>query len=79
VQRLARSRLADALALAEKRLDAREWFFETFGVVDAYFFWCLRRASQLGIELGAYQNCSAHFERVGRRPSTKKVLDRYRP
>ena len=74
VKHLAQVRLASAFDVAARRLAAREWFFETFGTADAYFFWCVRRAGQLGMDFSAYPNCLAHFERVTRRPSTQKVL-----
>lgn len=74
VRRLARTRLNDAFRVAEGFLGGREWLLDRFGVVDAYFFWCTRRAGQLGIDFSAYPNCHAHFERVALRPSAQRVL-----
>jgi hypothetical protein len=41
---------------------------------DAHFFWCQRRARQFELDLSKFRHCSAHFERLLRRPSVQKLL-----
>jgi glutathione S-transferase len=69
VRRCARKMLFENMAVADVRLAGREWFFEHFTTADAYFFWCVRKALQFGIDLTAYGHCLGHFERMRRRPS----------
>jgi len=73
VKRVARKLLFEDLQIAENLLAGREWFFDQFSVVDAYFFWCFRRATQLNMDLSAYPNCLAHLARMRERPSVQKV------
>ncbi|MEO8442183.1 MAG: hypothetical protein ABI547_06815, partial [Betaproteobacteria bacterium] len=54
-------------------LAGREWFCDHFTAVDAYFFWCFRRALSFKLDLSAFGNCMAHFERMKQRPSVQKV------
>jgi glutathione S-transferase len=44
------------------------------GAVDAHFFWCFRRGTQLNLEVSQFRHCLAHFERMGNRPSVQQVL-----
>jgi len=74
VKRVARRLLAEDFAIAEARLAGREWFFDHFTTPDAYFFWCVRRAKSFKIDLAAFPNVLAHFDRVERRPSVQKVV-----
>lgn len=76
VKRVARRLLAEDFAIAEERLAGREWFFDHFTAPDVYFFWCLRRAKSFKIDLAAFPNCLAHFDRVAQRPSVQKVIAR---
>ncbi|MBC7781892.1 MAG: glutathione S-transferase N-terminal domain-containing protein [Proteobacteria bacterium] len=73
VKRVAQKLLLEDLKIAEKLLEGREWFFDHFTVVDAYFFWCFRRATQFNLDLSAYPNCLAHMARMRTRPSVQKV------
>lgn len=73
VKRVATKLLAEDLKIAEGLLAGREWFFDHFTAVDAYFFWCLRRAVQLKQDLSAFPNCLAHLTRMRQRPSVQKV------
>ena len=52
----------------------REFFFDHFTAADAHFFWCMRRATQFGLDFAPYKNCSAHFARMTNRPSVQKLL-----
>ena len=61
-------------AIAERLLADREWFCDHFTAVDAYFFWCFRRALSFKLDLAAFRNCVAHCERMHLRPSVAKVI-----
>lgn len=74
VRRVAQRLLFEDLAIADQRLAGREWFFDHFTAVDAYFFWCFRRALSFGLDLGTFTHCRRHFERTGERPSVRKVI-----
>lgn len=75
VKRLANKMLFEDFAIADGILAGREWFFAHFTAVDAYFFWCFRRAVTFKLDLSRFGNCHAHSERMGERPSVRKVLD----
>lgn len=74
VVRLATGFLTEAFGIADDMLAGREFFFDGFKSPDAHFFWCCRRAQQLGFDLSPYLNCMAHFERMKERPSVQKLL-----
>ena len=74
VKRVANKLLFEDLALADRLLSGRQWFFEHFTAPDAYFFWCFRRAMSFKIDVSAFTNCVAHFEGVKQRASVQKVL-----
>ena len=74
VKRLANDQLQEAFAIADGLLAGREHFFDPFTAVDAYFFWCYRRATQFELPLTQYANCNAHFARMQQRPSIAQVL-----
>jgi len=74
VKRVGNKMLFEDLNIADRLLAGREWFFEHFTAVDAYFFWCFRRAMSFKLDLTAFSNCAAHFERMQRRPSVQKVV-----
>lgn len=75
VRKLAIAPLNECLAIADGMLQGREFFFDHFTAPDAHFFWCFRRASQFDLDMSAFPNCRAHFERLQKRPSIQKVLD----
>ncbi|MEK6593545.1 MAG: glutathione S-transferase family protein [Pseudomonadota bacterium] len=74
VKRVANKMLFEDLLIADGLLAGREFFFDHFTAADAYFFWCFRRALSFKLELSAFRNCTAHFERMQLRPSVQKVL-----
>ena len=76
VKRVANKMLFEDFAIAEGLLAGREWFCGHFTAVDAYFFWCFRRAMSFKLDVSAFRNCVAHFERMKLRPSVRKVLAR---
>lgn len=74
VKRVANKLLFEDFAIADARLAGREWFFAHFTAVDAYFFWCFRRALSFKLDVAAFKNCVAHFERMQSRASVQKVV-----
>lgn len=74
VVRLAKGFLTEAFGIADDMLAGRDFFFDDFKSPDAHFFWCCRRAQQLGLDLSPYSNCMAHFECMKDRASVKKLL-----
>jgi glutathione S-transferase len=73
VKRVANRLLFEDFAIADGMLAGREWFFAHFTAVDAYFFWCFRRALSFKLDLSQFGNCMAHFERMQERPSVRTV------
>ena len=74
VRRCARKLLLENYQIAEELLSGRSWFFEHFTAVDAYFFWCFRRGRQFGVDVSAYPQCLAHFERMSERASVRQLF-----
>lgn len=74
VKRAAIDAVHETLQIADKKLAGRDFFFDHFTVPDAHFFWCCRRASQLGIDLKQFPAVAAHHERVLARPSVQKLV-----
>ena len=74
VRRLAAGFVHEAFGIAEGLLAGRDYFFDHFTAADAHFFWCVRRATQFEIDLSAYPECRAHFERMQTRASVRKLL-----
>jgi glutathione S-transferase len=74
VRRLAAANLMELFKIADDQLAGRDFFFDHFTAPDAHFFWCVRRATQFELDLSGFKNCTAHFERVGQRPSAQKLL-----
>jgi glutathione S-transferase len=74
VRRVANRLLREDFTIANDLLGGREWFFDRFTCVDAYFFWCFRRALSFGLDLSEFDACTRHFERVKARPSVQTVL-----
>lgn len=73
VKRAGNKLLFEDFALADNLLAGRVWFCDHFTTVDAYFFWCFRRAMSFKLDVSAFKNCVAHFERMQQRPSVQKV------
>jgi glutathione S-transferase len=77
VKRCSQKMLAEQFKLADGLLAGREWFFDHFTAVDAYFFWCYRRGLSFNfkyLDLATFKNCAAHFERMKQRPSVQKLI-----
>jgi glutathione S-transferase len=74
VRRCAHKMLIENFQIAEDMLRGREWFFERFTLADAYFFWCLRRASMFKVAIDQFANCKAHFNQMLERASVRTLL-----
>lgn len=74
VKRVANKMLFEDFAIADGLLAGREWFCAHFTAADAYFFWCFRRAMSFKLDVSAFRNCVAHFERMEQRPSVQKLV-----
>ncbi len=74
VKRAANRMLFEDFKVVDGLLAGREWFFPHFTAVDAYFFWCFRRAISFKLDVSAFGNCMAHLERMQQRPSVQKVV-----
>jgi glutathione S-transferase len=74
VKKLAADQLYENYKIADDLLAGREWFFDHFTAPDAHFFWCFRRGTQFRLDLAPFKNCTAHFERMQKRPSVQKLL-----
>jgi glutathione S-transferase len=75
VKRVGNALLFEDLAIAERLLAGRDWFFDHFTATDAYFFWCFRRALSFELEVSRFASCARHFERCSDRPSVQKVFE----
>jgi glutathione S-transferase len=74
VKRVGNRMLFEDFEIADELLAGREWFFDHFTAVDAYFFWCFRRAMSFKLDVSRFANCAGHFERVASRASVQKVV-----
>jgi len=70
----AKAMYLEQLALVETELTGRTWFFDHFTACDAYFFWIYDRALKEGFELGGFEHCTAHNNRVRARDTVQKML-----
>lgn len=74
VVKFATDNLFENFAIGDDLLAGREYFFSHFTAPDAHFFWCCRRATQLGVDISKFLNVTAHFKRMQERPSVKKLI-----
>lgn len=77
VKQCAQKLLDEGFQYADGLLSGRDWFFDHFTAVDAYFFWTFRRALSFNfkyLDLSKFKNCMAHLERMKARPSVQKLL-----
>lgn len=65
--------LHDNYGVADEMLAGREYFFDHFTTPDAHFFWSVRRARELKVDLSPFKNVLAHFERMQTRASVQKL------
>ena len=77
VKQCAQKLLDENFTIADAMLAGREWFFDHYTAVDAYFFWTFIRATRFELkymDLGKFKNCHAHLERMKQRASVQKLL-----
>jgi glutathione S-transferase len=74
VKKVGNRLLFEDFDVTEKMLEGREWFFDHFTTVDAYFFWCFRRAISFKLDLSRFGNSMAHLERMHQRASVQKLI-----
>jgi glutathione S-transferase len=74
VVKFATEGLHDCFHIADEKLAGREYFFDHFTAPDAHFYWCCRRATQLGVDISGFLNVNAHFNRMQERPSVTKLI-----
>lgn len=75
VKRVANVMLFEDFKIADELLAGREWFFDAFTAVDAYFYWCFMRAISFKLDLAAFKHCHAHYQRMLVRPSVQKLIE----
>ena len=66
--------LDENFAIGDDLLAGRDYFFGDFTTPDAHFYWCCRRAGELGYDISGFKNVAAHFARMETRPSVQKLL-----
>jgi len=74
VVKVATEFLFEAFKIGDGLLAGRDYFFDHFTAPDAHFFWCCRRATQLGVAVSGFPNVESHFKRMQERSSVKKLL-----
>ena len=67
--------LMENFKIADDMLAGRDFLFDHYTGPDAHLFWCMRRAQQFGLDLGQFNNATAHHARMKTRASVKKLLD----
>ncbi len=70
----AKAMFLEQMALVEKELDGRTWFFDHNTACDAYFFWVYDRALREDFDLLEFTACTAHYNAMKERPNLQKVL-----
>jgi glutathione S-transferase len=70
----ASERVKDMFAIANGRLQGREWLSECRSVADAYLFVTMRWAAAKKIDLSQMANLQKHFARMQADPAVTKAL-----
>jgi glutathione S-transferase len=77
VKRIAGEQTAAAFAGIERMLEGRDWFLGDYSVADPYAFVFMHWAKgPLKLDVSAYPNYVAHYERVVARPAAQRMLAR---
>lgn len=77
VKECAQRLLDEHFGVADRMLAGREWFFDHYTAVDAYFFWAFLRATRFDLaylDLKKFDACQAHLARMKQRPSVERLL-----
>lgn len=70
----ARKMLYEQLALVDRELNGRDWFFDHQTVCDNYFFWVFDRILREGFDLDEFAACTVHNNRMRELNSVQKVI-----
>ncbi len=76
VTALARADVAKLFTHIEGRLAGKDHVLGAYSAVDNYLFVFWKWAKGLGLDLAAYPNYAAHFERMSSRPAVQRALAR---
>ncbi|MFM9883829.1 MAG: glutathione S-transferase family protein [Burkholderiales bacterium] len=74
VRKLALEEVIKNFKVADGILAGREWLFDHWTAVDAYFFWVWRRFGLFNIPIPSFPNYAAHGERMMKRASVQKAF-----
>ncbi len=77
VKECAQKLLDESFSIADRMLAGRQWFFDHYTAVDAYFFWTFLRATRFELkhlDLAKLDDCQAHLARMKQRPSVQRLL-----
>ena len=76
IRQKARAELIDGFAILERRLQASDWLFGQWSIVDVYMLYLWWRAVGSGMDPAPFPRCADHGRRTEARPSVATVLDR---
>jgi len=77
VVKLARNEINQYFAMIDARLAGKDWAFGSYSVVDPYLFVFHRwAATRFNIDLSAFPNYRAHYERMLKRPAVQRMIDK---
>jgi glutathione S-transferase len=76
IKEAAATELAENFELIEQRLEAREWLFGDWSIVDVYLLWLWFRAAGSGMDFSRFPRTADLASRCQERPTVAKVLDR---
>ncbi len=74
ITKLAVEEVIKNFKVADSLLEGREWLFDHWSAVDAYFFWVWRRFGLFNIKIPAFPNYDAHGKRMLARASVQRAL-----
>jgi glutathione S-transferase len=74
-KKIYRDRLANRFQFIDKDLAGKQYLMgDTFTVADAYLYTVTRWTKPMAIDISAYKNLGAWFERVNARPAVQEAL-----
>ncbi len=68
--------LIPCVKLLEERLDASEWWYGRWSIIDVYFYWAYTTAEEGGFDLSPYPNINRHRAAVEALPAFQAALAR---
>jgi glutathione S-transferase len=77
VVKIARGEVEKYFAMIDGMLAGKDWAFDSYSVVDPYLFVFHRwAATRFNLDMTAYPNYRAHYERVLKRPAVQRMIDK---